>query len=74
MDKREEIEVLIKIFEQYPPLTTRMELQIKFMRTCLDGVTMDRYFIEREKKFEGQPSMIKQRNEQVFKEPAYFNI
>jgi LAGLIDADG endonuclease len=41
VDSRKTIKEIITIFEKYPPLTTRLNLQIKFMKECLSRNNVD---------------------------------
>lgn len=74
VDNKEQIQEIIKIFDEYPPITTKMELQVRFMKACLAGVTMGAYLSQREQKYAEQASMAEVRNGRKLEEPSYFNI
>lgn len=70
---RKVVEEIIKIYDEYPPLTTRVELQLKFMKRCLEGMTMEEYFRERDSKFIDQEALIAEKT-QKWVYPSYFDI
>lgn len=49
---------ICKIFDLYPPLTTRMTLQLKFLKYCLLNPDVNLYLENRNKKFESQKELI----------------
>lgn len=48
---RKKILELMKIFEKYPPLTTKTELQLKFMRECMEHNSIKTYLLTRNAKY-----------------------
>lgn len=52
VDNKEAIISIIKIFEQYPPLTSRKICQLKFLIECLKHNDVDRYLAERDQKYD----------------------
>jgi hypothetical protein len=42
---------ILPLFAQFPPLTTRMQLQLAFMLHALEGMSMDTYFTMRGEKY-----------------------
>jgi hypothetical protein len=48
---KERIVELIKIFEEFPPLTGRKKCQLKFLKSCLEHNNIERYFKERDEKY-----------------------
>jgi len=42
---------IIKIFEKYPPLTYRLNIQLEFMKNCLINNDINLYFDRRIKKY-----------------------
>lgn len=54
VDNKEAIIEIIKIFEQYPPLTSRKICQLKFLIECLKHNNVDRYLAERDQKYDNQ--------------------
>lgn len=43
---------LLKVFERYPPQTTRLQLQIKFLLECLEHNSVIKYLETRGKKYD----------------------
>lgn len=72
-DNKTHIEGILKIFEKYPPVTTKMEMDIRFMKKCIGGMEMERYMKEKPKRQEGQGELAEERNKQKYQEPEYFN-
>ncbi|MEI6188673.1 MAG: LAGLIDADG family homing endonuclease [Alphaproteobacteria bacterium] len=71
VDNQIQIQEIIKIFDQYPPITTKMQLQLSFLNACLTGV----FTVEhRDRKYADQKLIANTRNFLKFKEPDYFNI
>jgi len=67
-DNKEAIIEIIKIFEQYPPLTTRKICQLKFLIECLNHNNVDRYLAERDHKYDNQSLIFNA----IFVVPFYF--
>jgi autonomous glycyl radical cofactor GrcA len=42
---------IIKIFDKYPPLTSRLHAQLSFLKSCLLHKDIDKYFKERDRKY-----------------------
>lgn len=59
---------IIKIFEQYPPLTSRKICQLKFLIECLKHNNVDRYLAERDQKYDNQSLILNA----PFVVPLYF--
>lgn len=74
VDDRNYVQEIMKIYDEYPPITTRVELQLKFLKNCLAGTTVDMYLCQRDLKYADQATMARERNERKFEEPNYFNI
>ena len=51
VDDRKLIINIIKIFDKYPPLTSRLQAQLFFMKSCLLHKDIDKYFRERKSKY-----------------------
>jgi hypothetical protein len=51
VDSREEPLGLLTIFNDYPPLTSRLTLQLKFMKECLARNDVEWYLLNRDKKY-----------------------
>lgn len=59
---------IIPLFASFPPLTTRMQLQLAFVVKALAGMTMDEYFAARTLKYSTRPTL---RSSTTL--PSYFN-
>lgn len=67
---------IIKIFDLYPPLTTKLTLQLEFLKRCLINKDVNIYLIDRNKKFESQKELIKEmsiKSLQIEKQVSYFD-
>lgn len=70
VNKKEEIIEIMKIFETYPLLTSKKICQLAFLKTCLAGISVEKYLSYRDTKFKEQFSII---NANInFKPPRYF--
>jgi cytochrome c oxidase subunit 1 len=58
MDDKNRIVETIKIFTTYPPLTSRLACQVKFMNNCLQDNSLVYYSTNRNKKYNGQLDFI----------------
>jgi hypothetical protein len=58
MDDKNKIVETIKIFTTYPPLTSRLTCQVKFMQNCLKDNSLTNYINNRNKKYNGQIGLI----------------
>ena len=68
VNKKEDIEEIIKIFETYPLLTSKKICQLKFLKTCLTKNSVDYYLKNRNNKYDNQPEILKA----SFVTPSYF--
>jgi len=60
---------ILPLFATFPPLTTRMHLQLSFLIKALAGITMDEYFSLRDSKYSMRSSITP-----LFKSiPVYFD-
>jgi cytochrome c oxidase subunit 1 len=50
-NNRKQIKILLKIFNNYPPLTTRLRAQLKFIYNCLEEDNVKWYLNSRNKKY-----------------------
>lgn len=73
VDQKETIIKIISIFEKYPPLTSRLQCQLVFLKTCLIEKSIDWYLSNRELKYKNQLAIIKFFENNSFIEPNYFN-
>ena len=70
VNKKEEILKIIKIFDTYPPLTSKKICQLAFLKTCLTETSVEKYLSTRDSKFKEQFAII---NANInFKAPTYF--
>jgi len=58
VNKKEEIMEVIKIFDTYPPLTSKKICQLAFLKTCLTETSVEKYLSARDTKFKEQFSII----------------
>jgi hypothetical protein len=70
VDKKEEVEEIIKIYETYPPLTSRIICQLAFLKTCLTETSVKNYLLNRKLKYNNQLTIIKSHIN--FNIPRYF--
>jgi|SRR5947209_8911435 len=71
MDNKKEIENLINIFIKYPPLTSRLNCQLEFLKFCLTTKCAFNFLKKRNKKYNKQSNIIKNFNNN-FNLPYYF--
>lgn len=71
IDKKEIINNILNIFFKYPPLTSRLNCQLQFLKVCLEDKSVNNYFKERNSKYDLQSYIIKQLNNN-FIIPPYF--
>lgn len=58
VNKKETIQEIIKIFEIYPPLTSKKICQLKFLKECMLRNSVDWYLLNRNNKYYNQQSII----------------
>ena len=68
VDNRKEIIHILKIFEQYPPLTSRLFAQWIFMKNCLIHKDINLYLQERKNKYTFSLLFDKEKNSYYFNE------
>lgn len=66
-DKQVISDFLVPLFEIYPPLTSNRRLQFEFIKSCLQGISIDDYFIKRNQKYD-------ERSPSFTMIPNYFDI
>jgi hypothetical protein len=71
VDRKDTIIKILIIFDTYPPLTSRMQCQLAFLKTCLIDKSINNYFSNRELKYNNQLSIIKSFNS-FMQVPDYF--
>ena len=59
VNKKEAIQEIIKIFDIYPPLTSKKICQLKFLKECLVRNSVDWYLLNRNNKYNDQQSILK---------------
>jgi hypothetical protein len=68
VNKKEDIIEVIKIFDTYPPLTSKKICQLAFLKTCLTETSVEKYLYTRDTKFKEQSAIINAN----FNVPSYF--
>ncbi len=58
VNKKSSVEEIIKIFETYPPLTSRKICQFSFLKTCLTDTSVETYLLNRKFKYDKQLTII----------------
>jgi hypothetical protein len=70
VNKKEEVKEIIKIYDIYPPLTSKKICQLAFLKTCLTQTSVNTYLLNRNLKYDKQLDIIKSNiNYQI---PSYF--
>jgi len=70
VNKKHDIEEIIKIYDTYPPLTSKKICQLAFLKSCLTKPSVDSYLLNRKFKYKEQLSII---NSNInYKIPNYF--
>ena len=70
VNKKEEIVEIIKILDNYPPLTSKKICQLAFLKTCLTETSVEKYLSTRDTKFKEQFTIINANTN--IKVPLYF--
>ena len=70
VDKKQEIEEIIKIYDSYPPLTSKKICQLAYLKTCLTQTSVKVYLLNRNFKYNKLLNIIKSNIN--FKIPSYF--
>ena len=70
VNKKQEVEEIIKIYDTYPPLTSRIVCQLAFLKICLTQTSVKTYLLNRNFKYDKQLTIIKSNIN--FKIPSYF--
>ena len=71
-NKKEEVEEIIKIYNAYPPLTSKKICQLAFLKTCLTQTSVNTYLLKRNLKYDKQLIIIKDNIN--IKIPSYFKV
>ena len=72
VNKKEEVEEIIKIYDTYPPLTSKKICQLAFLKTCLTNLSVDIYLLNRNLKYDKQLTIIKSNIN--YNIPSYFKV
>jgi len=70
VNKKQEVEEIIKIYDIYPPLTSKKICQLAFLKTCLTETSVKAYLINRKLKYSEQLTIIKSNINFII--PSYF--
>ena len=71
VNSKREVEEIIKIFDIYPPLTSKKICQLAFLKTCLSEASVKNYLLNRNNKYDKILAII---NSKInFHIPNYFN-
>jgi len=68
VDNKTEISKIIKIFEVYPPLTSKKICQLKFLKDCMEHNCISTYLLNRNNKYDSQNLIVNS----LFNTPPYF--
>ena len=69
-NRKEEVIEIIKIYNIYPPLTSKKICQLAFLKTCLIETSIETYLLNRNSKYNEQLNIIK--SNVNFSVPCYF--
>jgi len=58
VDKKETVMEVINIFTTYPPLTSRLESQLNFLKVCLKNNSVKDYLANRNFKYRDQLKIV----------------
>jgi len=58
VNKKETIQEILKIFDKYPPLTSKKICQLEFLKTCLLKDSVDWYLSNRDLKYDNQLAIL----------------
>lgn len=72
VNKKQEVEEIIKIYDTYPPLTSKKICQLAYLKTCLTQTSVETYLLNRDLKYNKQLAIIKSNIK--FKIPNYFKV
>ena len=70
VDKKQEVEKIIEIYDTYPPLTSKKICQLAYLKTCLSQTSVKVYLLNRNSKYDKQLNIIKSNIN--FTRPFYF--
>lgn len=70
VNKKEQVKEIIKIYDTFPPLTSKKICQLIFLKTCLAETSVKTYILNRNSKYNKQLTLIKSNIN--FNVPSYF--
>lgn len=70
INEKKKIEEMIKIYDTYPPLTSKKICQLAFLKSCLTKYSIKSYLSNRNHKYDKQSTIIKSN----FIIPTYFEV
>lgn len=70
VNKKEQVEEIILIYDTYPPLSSKKICQLAFLKTCLTHNSVETYLLGRNLKYDKQLTIIESNLE--FNTPSYF--
>jgi hypothetical protein len=70
VNKKQEVEKILKIYDIYPPLTSIKICQLAFLKTCLVDTSVETYLLNRNLKYDKQLTIIK--SNLNLNQPSYF--
>lgn len=74
VNDRKEIKKILQIFNKYPLLTGRKICQLNWMKKCLENIEIDKYFADRESKYDELHQIIESKPFKYFENTEYFKI
>lgn len=74
INEKKHIINILKIYDTYPPLTSRIICQINFLKICLKDISIKNYLSMRNHKYNDQLTIIDYYNNNKFNKPNYFEI
>jgi hypothetical protein len=72
VNKKEEVEKILQIYDIYPPLTSKKICQLAFLKTSLTQISVKTYLLTRNLKYNKQLTIIKSNIH--FNIPSYFRV
>ena len=72
VNNKQEVVNIIKIYDTYPPLTSRKICQLAFLKICLSETSVQTYLLNRKLKYDKQLTIIK--SNANFNIPSYFKV
>jgi hypothetical protein len=70
VSKKEEIEKILKIYDNYPPLTSKKICQLIYLKKCFTDISVKTYLLTRNLKYDEQSNIIE--SNLNFNTPYYF--